>query len=157
MSFYIHHMFQSFSLFTRELRAMSLAVAFLGFVLFALFFHSGRQHLKTGRNNFVCPRFRLTELMFQLCIFPFHIVCYSNFAICILIFLIPRKPNCKCSFPLNQCDNQADSCDQSGPSVGICCWGYKGRAEQLFWWQWISGFTLELCVTVLPMWQCRVG
>lgn len=97
-------MFQSFSLFTRELRAMSLAVAFLGFVLFALFFHSGRQHLKTGRNNFVCPRFCLTELMFQLYIFPFHCVCYSNFGICILIFLIPRKPNCKCSFPLDQCD-----------------------------------------------------
>lgn len=133
MDFYIHHMFQSFSLFTRELRAMSLAVAFLGFVLFALFFHSGRQHLKTGRNNFVCPRFCLTELMFQVFIFPFHIVCYSNFAICILIFLIPRKPNCKCSFPLDQCDLiQLTPVIQSGPSVGICCWGYKGGESSCF-------------------------
>lgn len=42
--------------------------------------------------------------------------------------------------------NPAHNCDPLRAIKGICGCGYKERAEQLFWWQWRSGPTLELCV-----------
>lgn len=70
--------------------------------------------------------------LFQLYISPFRSVGYSNFAIWILMFLIPRKPNCKCTFSLGQWDLiQLTPVIQSGPSVGLCCWGYKSRPALL--------------------------